>query len=182
MLKNDTQTTETSHVRPSRRRKPDIIASLIIEQDCGKTTWQPYFDLWDDGEGFYKGTDPDGNPILVLTREAKDAIVEPPIHSTKRRPDLFIFIEAEDEAGEPMWDEILVAWKGKKDGTFKTQNAEGQDIILQTREAKAAALAKSNTQRIAASALASISRQDAEDTSKEKDVVAEEETELTTTE
>lgn len=181
MLDNHDNSPETCLIRPSRRPQPDITASLIIKDESGKSHWQPYFSVFDDGEGFFKGKDIDGNTILVLNREAKDAITGTPPNPSKKRPDLFIFIEAEDENGEPIWDEILVSWKGRKDGTFKTQNAEGHDIILQTREAKEAALAKTSTKRIAASALANIGKQHAEDSPKEESNLAEDEAALAAT-
>ena len=140
--------TNTILVRPARRRPADITASLIIPQDEGKPKWQHYFALWLVKEGFYKGKDKDGNTIVAMTKVAKDAITGQ-TDNGKKRPDLFIHIEGEDEQEEKVWDEILVAWQSKN-GNFLTENDEGLKIVIQPREAKEALLKKFARKRMAA--------------------------------
>lgn len=148
-MQNSTETTtDTRLVRPSKRRAADLIASLVIPQETGKAEWQRYFSLWLMKDGFYKGTDEDGNTIVAMTKAAKDAISGQKDNG-KKRPDLFIHIEGEDEQGNTVWDEILVAWQSKN-GNFLTKNEDGYDIVIQPREVKEAAFKTRTPKRMAA--------------------------------
>lgn len=148
MLDTDNTAIDTQLVRPTRRRKADLTASLVIPRETGKAEWQHYFALWGVKEGFYKGKDTDGNTIVAMTKAAKDAISGQKDNG-KKRPDLFIHIEGEDEQGSTVWDEILVAWLSKK-GNFLTKNDDGIDIVIQPREVKEAAFKNRAPKRMAA--------------------------------
>ncbi|TDF37174.1 hypothetical protein EYS14_13520 [Alteromonadaceae bacterium M269] len=153
MLDSTETIIDTQLIRPTKRRKADMTASLVIPQDEGKPEWQHYFAVWLVKDGYYKGVDNDGNTIIVQTRAAKDAMTgqkdSGPTNTKRRRPDLFIHIEGEDEQGEKVWDEILVAWKSRN-GNFLTKNDEGHDIVIQPREVKEAAFKHRAPKRIAA--------------------------------
>ncbi|WP_133471335.1 hypothetical protein [Paraglaciecola marina] len=140
--------TDTKLIRPSNRRPADLTASLLIPKEGGKPDWQHYFALWLVKEGFYKGKDKDGNTIIAMTKAAKDAISGQK-NNGKKRPDLFIHIEGEDEQGEKIWDEILAAWKSRN-GNYLTENEDGIKIVIQPREAKETLLKKFARKRMAA--------------------------------
>ncbi len=147
MIESEETTTDKPLIRPSRRRKPDMSASFVtLEGD--KKIWSKYFSVWLIKEGYYKGEDNNGNTIIVQTRAAKDAITgQQDTSSNKRRPDLFIHIETEED-GEKLWDEILVAWKSKN-GNYLAQNEDGQDIVIQPRETKEALFKRFKQKRVA---------------------------------
>lgn len=148
MLETTEITTDTKLIRPTRRRKADMTASLVVPNPDGKPQWQYYFAVWEVKDGYFKGTDKDGNTIIVQTKAAKDAITGQQDNG-KRRPDLFIHIEGEDEQGNKVWDEILVAWQSKN-GNFLAKNEDGHDIVIQPREIKEAAFKKRAPKRMAA--------------------------------
>ncbi|TDF41294.1 hypothetical protein EYS14_00065 [Alteromonadaceae bacterium M269] len=150
MLDSTETIIDTKLIRPSRRRKADMTASLVIPNPDGKPDWQQYFAVWEQPkDGCFKGRDKDDNSIVVMTREAVDAITGYQGDDNKKRPDLFIYIEVTED-GETFLDEVLVAWKGKKTGIFKTQNEEGHDIVIHTREAKEATFKNRPRKRMAA--------------------------------
>ena len=113
---------------------PDLTASLVTEQD-GKKVWRSLFEVNLVKVGYYKGLDSDDNTIIVETQEAKFAQREQT--PSPKSPALYIYREAEVD-GETTWIEILVAWRGKKDGYFTGKTAEGHSVVIQTAQAKAA--------------------------------------------
>ncbi len=147
MIENEETTIDKYLVRPARKRRPDMSASFVTSEG-DKKVWSEYFAVWLIKEGYYKGEDKDGNTIIVQTRTARDVITgQQDTPSNKRRPDLFIHIETEED-GEKLWDEILVAWKSKN-GNYLAQNEDGQDIVIQTRETKEALFKRFQQKQIA---------------------------------
>lgn len=140
--------TETAHLSgsfkntPGQKTKPDLTAK-VVSKDGDKAIWSQLFAVWKGKQdGYFKGKDKDGHTIIVQTLDAKNALLEQqgmqPLTSA-RSPDLFIYRE-DVEDGEKIWTQILVAWTGKKDGYFTGKDADGNDVVMQTREAKDAAL------------------------------------------
>lgn len=147
MIESEETTTEKPFIRSSRRRKADMSASFVTPEG-DRQVWSKYFSVWLIKEGYYKGEDKDGNTIIVQTRAARDLITgQQDTPDNKRRPDLFIYIETEEE-DEKFWDEILVAWQSKN-GNYLAQNEDGQDIVIQHRETKEALFKRFKQKRVA---------------------------------
>jgi hypothetical protein len=140
-------TPQKAGAQAKQHAQADLTASVVITQEDGQANWQHYFAVWQVRDGYFKGKDRDGNIIVVQTREAKDAL-SGDVSASARRPDLFIYRETDDETGKSVWDEITVAWKGKKAGIFKAKTDEGDDIVIQTKEAKAANFSRKRLRRI----------------------------------
>lgn len=135
--------------RQSSKNLPDLSASMVTEQD-GKNVWDKYFAVSCIAEGYFKGLDHEGNTLIVQTREAKqlqqgDDGVDA---SDTRLPDLFVYREEEGDTGT-VWTEVLVAWKGKKDGYFTATNEDGHDIVIQTKAAREANFKQRKARQIA---------------------------------
>lgn len=128
----------------------DLNASIVTEEN-GRKQWHSLFTADKTIDGYFMGKDKDGNAIVVQTREAKSHWLSQQGDELKgnRLPDLFIYLE-EEEDHEKIWTEILVAWKGKKAGYYTTRNAEGQSVVIQTREAAEANLTNRHAYRMAA--------------------------------
>lgn len=125
--------------------KPDLTADVITQQD-GKSVWEAFFAVWAVKAGYFKGVDVNGQTIVAQTLEAKLALEERE-PSSRRLPDLYVYLETIED-GEKVWTEILVAWKGKKDGIFTGKGNDGNDVVIRTKEAKAALSVKRKPKQV----------------------------------
>lgn len=139
--------TEKTTITHAQDTKPDLTADLVIQQD-GKSIWEAFFAVWAVKVGYFKGVDVNGQTIVVQTLEAKLALEERE-SSSRRLPDLYVYLENMED-GEKVWTEILVAWKGKKDGIFTGKDNDGNDVVIRTKEAKAALSVKRKPKQVKA--------------------------------
>jgi hypothetical protein len=127
--------------------KPDLSADTITKLD-GKSIWEAYFAVWIVREGYFKGVDVNGQTIIVQTLAAK-LKQEGREASGNRLPDLYTYLETIED-GEKVWTEDCVLWKSKKEGYFTGKNADGVDVVVQTREAKEALSGKRKPKQVKA--------------------------------
>lgn len=129
--------------------KPDFTANIIREQD-GKSIWDEFYTATHIKQGYSVGEDINGRKIIVETLAAK-LEREGKQPSNKRLPELYTYVETVDvEAGTKVWDELAVAWKGKKDGVYTGKTTEGESIVIQTRAAIEALSVKQKPKQVKA--------------------------------
>lgn len=143
-----TEVTTTNQTTASTA-KPDLTANLIREQD-GKSIWDAFYTANNVKPGYSKGEDINGRTIIVETLAAK-LEREGKQPSNKRLPELYTYVETVDvEAGTKVWDELAVAWKGKKDGVYTGKTTDGESIVIQTRAAIEALSVKQKPKQVKA--------------------------------
>lgn len=127
--------------------KPDLTATIIREQD-GKSIWDAFYTANNVKQGYSKGEDINGRIIIVETLTAK-LEREGKQPSSKNLPELYTYVETV-ENGEKVWNQLAVAWKGKKDGIYTGKTTEGESIVIQTRAAIEALSVKQKPKQVKA--------------------------------
>lgn len=126
-----TEATTTNPVTVSTT-KPDFTANIIREQD-DKSIWDAFYTANNVKPGYSKGEDINGRTIIVETLAAK-LEREGKQLSDNRLPELYIYVEIVED-GVKVWNQIAVAWKGKKDGVYTGKTSDGENIVIRTRAA-----------------------------------------------